>query len=79
MSASGFKSQSYSEILRVIGAYVERAHLRDVRIVEADQFMIVQGRVMQGDHAGEIETYQLTAEDIEALVLDARAQRGTRL
>ncbi len=70
---------SYSEILRVIGIYVDRAHMNDVRVLEVDDGMIVQGRVVQGLRAGEIDTYQLSPEDIEELLRDTRAQRGTRL
>ncbi len=70
---------SYSEILRVIGIYVDRAHMNDVRVLEVDDGIVVQGRVVQGQRAGEIDTYQLSPEDLEELLRDARAQRGTRL
>lgn len=73
------RRMTYSEILRVIGIYVDRANMSDVRVLETDDGMIVQGRVLQGQRAGEIDTYQLTPEDIETLLRDARAQRGTRL
>ena len=70
---------NYSEILRVIGTYIDRAHMTDVRVLEVDDGVIVQGRVVQGQRAGEIDTYQLSPEDIEELLRDARALRGIRL
>ncbi len=73
------KRLKYSEILRVIGFYADRAHLNDIRLLETDDGIIVQGRVMAGQRAGELDTYQLTLEDIETLQSDARAQRGTKL
>lgn len=70
---------TYSEVLRVIGAYIDRANLSDVRVLETDEGMILQGRQMRGDKAGQPETYQLTKDDIEILLADARAQRGTSM
>lgn len=67
---------TYSEVLRVIGAYIDRAGLSDVRVLETDEGMVLQGRQMQGEMAGQSETYQLTKEDIETLLADAKAQRG---
>ncbi len=72
-------NMSYSEVLRVIGGYIDRAYLSDVRLLETDEGIIVQGRVTQGARTGECDTYQLTAEDLEGLLHDARAQRGQKL
>jgi hypothetical protein len=69
----------YSEILRVVGAYVDNTHLNEVRIIETDNGLILQGLAMQGMHMGEVQTYQLTLEDIEAMILDARAQRARKM
>ena len=70
---------SYSEILRVIGQYVERAHLTEVRVLETDEGLILQGLVTQGERAGERDTYQLTTDDLRALIEDAQAMRGKRM
>lgn len=70
---------TYSEILRVIGAYVDQADLSEVRILETDDGMILQGLVMNGARAGERDTYQLAADDIGALMQDARAKRGKKI
>ncbi len=72
-------NMTYSEVLRVIGSYIDRANLSEIRLLETDEGMIVQGRLTQGPHAGESDTYQLTPEDLEGLLHDARSQRGKKL
>ena len=69
----------YSEILRAIGSYVDDAHLSDLRMLETDDGLILQGIVTQGKQAGERETYQLTIDDLKGLIEDARAKRGKRM
>lgn len=72
-------AKSYSEVMRVIGAYVDRANLSEVRIVETEEGIILQGRLTGGEHMGQRETYQLTVEDIAVLLIDSQAQRGRKL
>ncbi len=71
--------KSYSEVLRVIGAYVDRVNLSEVRIIETEEGIILQGRLTEGDRMGQRETYQLTVEDIAVLLIDSQAQRGRKL
>lgn len=68
----------YSEILRVIGQYIERASLSEIRILETDEGLVLQGVVLQGERAGERDTYQLTPEDLAALFEDGQAMRGRK-
>lgn len=75
----GRMNLQYSEVLRVVGAYAERSNLRELRILETGNGLILQGLVTQGDNVGERSTYQLTREDIEDLLFDAFAQRGKRI
>lgn len=70
------RQTSYSEILRVIGRYMDTHNLGEGRIIETNDGIILQGVVQIGTHAGERETYQLTAGDILDLLTDATAQRG---
>lgn len=70
------RSMSYSEILRVIGRYMDTHNLGEGRIIETSDGIILQGVIQLGPRAGERETYQLTAEDILDLHSDATAQRG---
>ncbi len=73
------KLLSYSEILRVIGGYADQSNLCKIRVLETDEGLILQGELTQGDRCGELETYQLTPEDIESLVWDAYARREKKL
>ncbi len=70
---------TYSEILRVIGAYIDHEHLVDVRVLETSDGMVLQGRQTVGAGAGLPATYQLTKDDIQILLADARAKRGRRV
>lgn len=66
----------YSEIFRLVGAYVDRAHLTEVRVLETEEGIILQGLLSTGEHIGERATYQLTSEDIEELLDEALGKRG---
>ncbi len=72
-------AMSFSEILRVIGRYIDNNHLEEVRLVETEDAIIVQGRVTKGDRRGDIDTYQLSIEDLAELRQDALLQRGVRM
>ncbi len=69
----------YSEILRLVGQYTERADLSEIRIIETDEGLVLQGLVNHGVRTGEQDTYQLTPEDLSALLDDAHAQRGKKI
>ncbi len=75
----GGETLPYSEILRTAGQYADRAGLCEVRIIETDEGLILQGRLVSGAHAGERETYQITTDDIDSLRRDAKARRGRRM
>lgn len=69
---------SYSEMLRLVGSYVDRAHMSEIRVLETDDGMILQGLMTQGEHAGERTTFQLTTEDLQMLLENAVLQRSRR-
>lgn len=75
----GERVLSYSEILRVIGRYLDSHAIGEVRVIETADGFIVQGVIQSGMRTGERETYQLSAEDIIDLHHDATAQRGKRV
>jgi hypothetical protein len=70
---------SYSDFLRTVGLYIDEVNLSEIRILETDEGIILQGVVRQGARAGERDTYQLSAEDIKILLEDAHAKRGKKL
>ena len=75
----GAVHMSYSQIFRTIGAYIDNNKLANVRIIETDEGLILQGLALEGDRAGQLDTYQLSVEDIENLIHDAFAQRGKKV
>ena len=68
---------TYSQILRVIGRYMDLHNLAEARVIETGDGFILQGVVQMGERTGERETYQLSADDIVDLSMDAAARRGT--
>ena len=70
---------SYSEILRVIGRYLDTHDIGEPRLFETADGFIVQGIILSGPRTGERETYQLSVEDIVDLRTDATALRGKRV
>ncbi len=70
---------TYSEVLRVIGAYVDWNALSEARVLETQEGFILQGRLTQGERAGQVETYQLTSDDVLGLLEEAYARRGRRV
>jgi hypothetical protein len=75
----GAMNLHYSQVLRAVGAYAERANLTELRIMETADSLILQGLVMAGANAGERATYQLTREDLQDLHYDGFAQRGKKM
>jgi hypothetical protein len=69
---------TYAEILRCIGQYIDRANLTEVRVIETDDGLILQGLITRGEREGERDTYQLSPDDILALVEDGQTMRGKR-
>ncbi len=73
------RQMTYSELLRILGAYMDSHHMVEARVMEAADTFILQGLATRGEHTGERVTYQLTEDDILDLYLDATAKRGKRL
>jgi hypothetical protein len=78
----GLPKTDYQDLLRTIGHYIDRSGFTNVRLIETDEGIILQGRVSTtGDIRGEkkTETYLLTVEDIQGLMREAYARRGKKL
>jgi hypothetical protein len=69
----------YSEVLRVLGQYIDRHSLSEFRILETEGGVILQGLVTRGNQQGQRMTFEVTAEDVEDLYQDAYAERGKKL
>lgn len=78
----GLPKTDYQDLLRTIGHYVDQSGFTNIRLIETDEGIILQGRVSTtGDIRGEkkTETYLLTMEDIQGLMREAYARRGKKL
>ena len=67
----------YQDVLRAIGRLMDMEGLRNFRIVEQENSLILQVN-RQGEGLHNFETYLLTEADIQALLRDAYRLRGLR-
>jgi hypothetical protein len=67
---SGVEQSDYQDVLRAIGLIADRERLREIRIWEHEQGMVVQGRRLGGTGDG-YETFLLTDDDILGLMREA--------
>jgi hypothetical protein len=70
---AGLSRTDYQDILRAIGAIVDEKQLRDLRMWEHADGIIVQGR-RQG--IGEFETISLDDEELQAMLREAYRRRS---
>lgn len=77
----GMTKSDYQDVFRTIGHYIDQQGLTGIRLLEAEDGLILQGRVGTGGIRGETktETYLLTVQDIRDLMREAYVRRGRRL
>lgn len=78
----GLPKTDYQDLLRTIGHYIDQSGFTDIRLIETEEGMILQGRISPtGEIRGEkkTETYLLTVEDLQDLMREAYARRGKKL
>ena len=79
----GLLKTDYQDVLRTLGRYIDQQGFRDVRILETEDGLILQGTVAEarGGIQGprRLETYLLTVSDVEKMRKDAYFQRGRKL
>jgi hypothetical protein len=77
----GMLKTDYQDVLRTIGHYVDEHGFSDIRLIETEDGLILQGKTSTGGARGEkkIETYLLTVQDVRELMREAYNRRGTRL
>ncbi len=74
----GVSQTDYQDILRALGRFIDMNNYVDIRIIEAEDGLIFQGRtrggrVRPGTH---FETFLITDEDLQKLLHEAYDQRG---
>jgi hypothetical protein len=76
----GMKRSDYQDVLRALGYFIDDHGYTDVRIVETDDGVVLQGRVAERHEIGEssYDTFLITDEDVKVMVRDAFLRRGQK-
>jgi hypothetical protein len=71
---AGLSTTDYQDVLRAVGALLDEQHLRDVRLWEHEEGLVIQGRA-DDETGGRYQTFLLTDEDIRNLLVKAYSRR----
>jgi hypothetical protein len=76
----GMKRSDYQDVLRALGYFIDDHGYTDVRIIETDEGVVLQGRVAERHEIGEssYDTFLITDEDVKVMVRDAFLRRGQK-
>jgi hypothetical protein len=74
------KRSDYQDVLRALGSFIDDHGYSDVRIIETEDGLVIQGRVTDRREIGEssYDTYLITDDDIKVMVRDAFQRRGQK-
>lgn len=74
----GMSRSDYQDVLRAIGYFIDEHGYTDVRIMEIDDGLVLQGRVAERKELGKssYDTFLITDEDLKEMVRDAFRRRG---
>lgn len=74
----GMSRTDYQDVLRAVGYFIDKHGYTDVRIIEIEDGLVLQGRVPDRREIGaaSYETYLITDEDLKEMVRDAFRRRG---
>ena len=70
---AGLSRTDYQDVFRAIGAMLDERNLRDIRIWEYGDGIVVQGHKAR---TGEYETIMYTDDDLRALLEDSYERRN---
>ena len=76
----GMKRSDYQDVLRALGYFIDDHGYTDVRLIETDDGVVLQGRVAERHEIGEssYDTFLITDDDIKVMVRDAFMRRGQK-
>lgn len=76
----GMKRSDYQDVMRALGHFIDDHGYCDVRIIETEDGVVLQGRIADRRGIGEsgYDTYLITDEDIKVMVRDAFRRRGRK-
>lgn len=72
---AGLTKTDYQDILRAVGYYVDSRGFNNVRIMETEDGLVVQGSVSKAGEPFRIETYLMTSDDLRAMLEEAYQRR----
>ena len=73
---AGLSATDYQDILRAIGAFIDENRLRDIRLWEHEDGLILQARARDESEGGHYQTYLLTDDDLRSLLHRAYERRN---
>lgn len=73
----GLNRSDYQDVLRALGWFIDEHGYCDVRIVEMDDGLLLQGRLPERHGIGEAsyETFLITDDDIKTMVRESYRRR----
>jgi hypothetical protein len=76
----GMSRTDYQDVLRALGGFIDERGFTDVRIVEIEDGLVLQGRVADRREIGQagFETFLITDEDLKEMVRDGFRRRGQK-
>ncbi|MCS6938501.1 MAG: hypothetical protein NZM94_04470 [Roseiflexus sp.] len=76
----GLEKTDYQDVLRTIGLFIDEHGYTDVRIIEIEDGLVLQGRVRErkGIGSSSYETFLITDEDLKEMVRSAAERRGQK-
>ena len=76
----GMSRTDYQDVLRAIGYFIDERGYTDVRIIEMDDGVVLQGRVPDRREIGKssYETFLITDDDLKEMVRDGFRRRGQK-
>jgi hypothetical protein len=75
---SGMSRTDYQDVLRAVGYFIDERGYTDVRIMEIEDGLVVQGRVADRREIGaaSYDTFLITDEDLREMVRESFRRRG---
>ncbi|MEN9933497.1 MAG: hypothetical protein RLZZ387_76 [Chloroflexota bacterium] len=76
----GLSRTDYQDVLRALGHYIDEHGYTDVRLIEIEDGIVLQGRVPDRREIGVAgyDTFLITDEDLKEMVHDAFRRRGLK-
>lgn len=73
----GLNRSDYQDVLRTIGLLIDDRGYTDIRIIETEDGLVLQGRLDSRNKIGEpaYETYLITDQDLRTMQQDAEIRR----